>query len=728
MSSLTPFFSPKRIAVVGASQGKSAFANHALTNLRNHGFPGQVTAINPRYEHIDGYPCLPSLSAMAEPPDLCVIAVRASLVPGLIAEAIKLGVPAATIVSSGFGERPDAESHALQAELDAVRADGRIRIIGPNGMGVAAFATRAVSIASANIPPQVPLGPVAIVAQSGGVAITLQLNSIWQGVGLSHLVTLGNECDVGLAEVIAHLAFDPDTSVIICYIEAIRAIEDLRRAIAACCENGKTIIVLKGGTTAAGQKAAASHTGAIAGNGAAWRGVAPTMGVVNSSSLEHAILTAHLFARYGKVKGNNLGAAATGGGLAVLLTDLLDELKLSAPPFTADTRRAIEQALPDVSANNPLDMGARFLSGDGSALARALKAIDTDPNVDNIVLLLNPMLDIRAVAFADAIRDGLSNVHKPVIVLSSDPRLDSRMHGGLRTAGFPVLYPANVGVAALNSWVLHRPPERHLVATRVHASEARRLAQREIEQRVAADENVILEFDAKRLLSAWDLSCPNEAIVAEEDEAVATATRIGFPVALKILSREMIHRGIGNGVLLSLKDEVELRDGYRRIARTAASLADAKILLQQMVHPGHEILVGAVQDRELGTLVIVGKGGADAESADGAIFSLLPVNPGTLNKALVDSTFAKDIHRHSDTIDIDALVGLAVKVGEFLQDNEQRVAELDLNPVIVGRTGSGATVVDALLILDNPKGRGVSRLRKSEPGISMPSLSSDVIR
>lgn len=698
--SLEPFFNPRSIAVIGASQGKSAFANYVLSNLRNYGFKGCVNAVNPRYEEIDGVPCHPSLSAIEDRPDLCVIAVRAELVPELLKEVIALRIPAATIVSSGFGERDDPKSQDLQRQIDALIAAGDTRLLGPNGMGVAAFDSGAVSIASANIPTGLPKGSLAVVSQSGSTGVSMAINAGWQGVGLSKLITLGNEADVGIAEAIGYLAEDSGTTVILAYIEAIRSFEALRSAFAACQANGKFIIVLKGGTTTEGGKAAQSHTGALAGNGAVWRGVAEGLGIISASSLEHAVQLAQLFTRFGTAIGSRFGAVSAGGGLGVLLTDMLVGFEIEAPAFAPQTVTAIEEGLPDVTAHNPLDLGATFLSGDGSGLSHAMSAIDVDPAVDNLLVAIVPMLDARAHAYSSAVLRGLENVTKPVIVLSHDPRIESPAHVLFRNAHCPVLYPPELAVSALRSWVDYKVNQRRVATTDAPLMTAEQEAVgSRLQQAIAGGRCNVLEDEGKEWLRTWGVPCAAEAVATDEDGAAEIARRLGYPVALKILSSQLLHRGVGNGVLLSLSDELAVRTAYRELLRLASTLPDARILVQRMADKGHEFLIGAIRDPVVGLTLVINKGGDDAERQEDALFELLPVDGERLRERLSRWRPILNITGHNDSVDLEALSDAATRLGNFLVAHGDHVDEMDINPVIVGRKDQGATIVDALLIL-----------------------------
>lgn len=706
MNSLDPFFAPKSVAVVGASPGKSGFANLALRNLRNHGASLTITAIHPGYTEVDGFPCRPSLASIEQRPDLCIIGVRADRVAEVLEECVREKIPAVTIIASGFAEMANDDGRALQARLDAIRKQSNTRIAGPNTIGIGNFLTGAVGIASANIPAVVPKGATAIVTQSGGVGYTLMLRGISKGLGFSHLVTLGNEIDVSLPEVIAYLGSQDTVRVVICYAEAIRGVRLLRDAIDVCSARSKPVLFLKGGLTSAGMAATASHTGAIAGDGSIWRSVIGQLGAIHAHSIDHALATAQIFSRHGWISGRNLGGFGVSGGLTVLFTDMLARAGLDLPRLSPATEAIIHDSLSDVTPNNPMDMGGQVLSSGGKALATALHAIADDPRIDALAFCVSPLLEEREKVINGAIVRAAQGLRKPLVILSYAGYDAGSV---LSQGGLLVIDPPEAGVDAIKSWVnfkpqQHPPPGRPGQPPQAPPADRRRgeHAREALARQVKPGAKVLLEDDAKRLLQAYGIEYPDERIATDERSAILCATQIGYPVALKLLSTGMLHRGVGEGVLLHLEDEDAVSEGYRKLAATAARLADARILVQRMSAPGREFLIGAVRDRELGLALALGMGGAGVEQRSDALFCLPPVTQETIHRMLDAWPPYIALRDKGRLIDEDALVDAICGVSHFLDECGDYVEELDVNPVIVGAPGAGAVAVDALLVLRAP--------------------------
>jgi acyl-CoA synthetase (NDP forming) len=685
------FFAPRSVAVVGPSPGKLGYPNLVLRNLAAHGFTGAVYAVNPRYREVDGVACYPSLADMPETPDLCVIAVRADLVPGLLRDCVARGVAAVSVIASGFAEQATADGVALQEELRDIIAGTGTRMLGPNCLGIASFAQNAVSIASANIPSELPVGPVAILSQSGGVSLALMLRGAAQGLGLAHLVSVGNELDVSVPELLEVMARREDVSVVLCYLEGVRNPTALRRAIESCTRAGKPVIVLRGGLTASGKAAAASHTGALAGDGAVFRGFIAQIGAIEAQSIDHAIGMARLFATFGRAPGRNVGGFAGGGGLTVLFTDMLARAGVQLPVFADSTRERIRAALPDVTPYNPMDMGGLFLSGDGASLSEALTAMAQDPSVDVLAMCVPPYLEYRDRVINGAIVKATESLDKPVIIISyAVPGAPSV----LKEAGRFIMEPPEAGVASLCSWLAYEPPPQ----CRDACEEAGPLKD-ELEAVLATGRSVMLEEEGKRLLTRYGIDCPAEGVVASEDDAADLATLLGFPVVLKILSKAMLHRGVGRGVLLNLRTADEVRDAYRTLALNAAPFVDAQILVQAMARPGLELLIGGVRDPELGMALAIGIGGSNAEETKQVMFCLPPVDGASLTALLAGWQPLADAEARGGVVDRNALVHAIGCIASMIVEAGSALDEIDVNPLIVGAPGEGVVAVDALFIL-----------------------------
>jgi len=706
---LKAFFEPRSIAVFGASTEKTLFANLTLRNLRNHQCSVPVHVIHPGAREIDGIPCLTSMRELSEPPDLCIIGVRADRVADIIRECVDLGVPAASIVAAGFAEVGTAEGAALQETVNALRTGSSLRIIGPNTLGVASFATHAVSISSGNIPAHVPSGPVAIVAQSGGVALSIMLRGIVKGLGFSHLVAVGNESDVSLAETVEFLGKRADVGIVLCYVEGVRDMDRLRRAIEICAALGKPVVLLKGGQTRAGQRATASHTGALAGSGPVWRSVMTQLGAINAESIDHMLALGAIFSRHGKTNATRLGAFCVGGGLTVLFTDMLDKAGIITPALSPATVETIKTALPDITPNNPCDMGGLYLSGDGSVLNTALRAMADDPDIDALAIGYCPVITEREQVIGGAIARSVAGLSKPVTILSYEARPDSEAHRWFRDAGLTVIDEPDAGVLALKSWLEFKPEltdVSNAAGTAPRDTKRRAQTRAWAASRVEQNQMVVLEDDAKRVLRQYGLSAPPEQVVDNVTDAVQAAAAIGYPLVLKVLSTGMTHRGVGRGVVLNLGDEAQLRAAFQNMQEHVTELQDARYLVQRMAGRGNEFLIGAFRDSDVGLVIAISEGGGQAESSQHAMFCILPCNRDVLARRLANWPV---VTRSRDPVALEALLDAVMAVAAFLEDADDFVSELDVNPVIVPATGAPAVAVDGLLFLRNPTLRQAGR-------------------
>ena len=692
ITTIDSFLSPRSVAVVGASPGKAGFANLVLVNLKNHRFAGPVTVIHPRHGEVDGFPAVPSIAAIRDVPDHCIIAVRAELVAQVLRECVAKGVPAVTIIAAGFAEMGTAAGVSMQRELEQIVRGSKTRVLGPNCIGMGSFGNGGVTIASANVPAELPAAPVAILSQSGGVALALMLRGASQGLGISHFVSVGNELDVSVPDFLLAMADRDDVGVIICYLEGARNAPALRRALQACSRAGKPVILLRGGLTAQGKAAAASHTGSLSGDGAIWRGFVAQVGAIEAETIDHALATARIFARFGVAKGKRVGGFAGGGGMTVLFTDMLARAGLTVPGFAEPTRQRIRAALPDVTPNNPMDMGGMFLSGDGSLLAQALQAMSEDPNIDLLALCMPPYLPARDRVVNGAVLQATQNLDKPTVVISyAVPGAPSV----LRDADCFLLEPPEPGLRGLKSWLGYAPsPAASADAACADTGRGSRLR-----EALGRGQRPILEDEGKVLLKLYGVAVPPEQVAHDEDSAVAIAARIGYPVALKILASRMLHRGLGRGVFIGLSDAAAVREAFGKLQETAAQYEDARVLVQAMAPSGSEFLIGASRDPELGLALAIGVGGADVEATRDVLFALPPVSYGEVERLLAGWPTLAAIEARTGPLDRPALIDAVTRVAALLVDGEEFIEELDVNPLIVGALGQGAMAVDALFIL-----------------------------
>jgi acyl-CoA synthetase (NDP forming) len=693
---------PRSIAIVGASPRAGHFGNQPFVNLRTFGFTGEVHGVNPSHTEVEGYPCVASVEELPDGVDHAVLVVRAAQAPELVARCGARGIPAVTVVASGFAETGGEEGRALQARLlEAARSAG-VRVCGPNTLGMANFRTGAVPFVSGNLPPEVHPGGVAIVSQSGGIGFTL-LNRAWsRGVGAGYLVVAGNEVDVTIPELVGHLARAEGVSAVLCYIEAIRDGPGLLEAAAAARHAGVPVVMVKAGRSAAGQRAAATHTGALASSAAVFDGVMGQAGVLLAGGIDEAIGTAALVARFGPPSGDGFGIYGMGGGLSVVLADQFEAAGLRLPQPSEATRRSIGEALPDTTPGNPLDSGGQFLTARGQpVLPGVLKRFAADPAFDALVVGCMPVRGTRERIYSEAIVAAAAAAGKPCAALHySAPPLTDGLAAELREAGIPVLDPPEAGVRALALWsrLARRSaaPPSGAAPARAAGGQAAGAVEEELRRARAAGAAVVTEYDASRVLAALGVPFAASAVAAGEDEAVRLAAAMEGPVVLKGLSPQVPHRSRAGLVRLGVEGEARVRAAYRAIATRLAAIDGAVfdgVLVQELLPPGRELLVGLERDPQFGPVVVLGLGGTDAEALRRICVRVPPVGGDQIAEMLEElglADLAGGCGRRLAAV-LDGVGSLGALAGDVVES-------VDVNPLVVGVDGS-VRAADALIVL-----------------------------
>ena len=699
---LRPLLEPRSIAIVGASPRAGHFGNQPFVNLRTFGFAGEVFGVNPSHTEVEGYPCVASVEQLPEGVDHAVLVVRAEQTPELVSRCGARGIPAVTVVASGFAETATDEGRALQATLlDAARSTG-VRVCGPNTLGMANFHTGAVPFVSGNLPPEVRTGGVAIVSQSGGIGFTL-LNRAWsRGVGAGYLVVAGNEVDVTIPELVAHLAGAEGVSVLLCYIEAVRDGPGLLEAAAVARHAGVPLVMVKAGRSAAGQRAAATHTGALASSASVFDGVMRQAGVLLAGGIDEAIGATALVARFGPPSGDGFGVYGMGGGLSVVLADQFEAAGLRLPQPSEATRQSIRDALPDTSPGNPLDSGGQFLTARGEpVLPGVLQRFAADPAFDALVVGCMPVRGSRERIYGEAIVAAATAAGKPCAALHySAPPLSDDLAAALREAGIPVLDPPEAGVRALALWSqLFRcgdgsPSDDP--ASRGAADGAAAAAADELRQAWATGAPVVTEHDASRVLASLGVPFAAGAVAAGEDEAVRLAAAMGGPVVLKALSPQVTHRSRVGLVRLGVEGEASVRAAYRAIASRLAEIDGAVldgVLVQELLPKGRELLVGLKRDPQFGPVVVLGLGGTEVESLGRICVRVPPVDGDQVAGMLeeLDLPGLPDACRQRLAVVLDGVASLGALAGDVVES-------VDVNPLVMFADGS-VRAADALIML-----------------------------
>ena len=692
---LDGIFRPASIAVIGASSDPTKTGGRPVSLLRQHGFSGRILPVNPKGGEIQGLPAFASVADLPEVPDLALIAVPGAGALDAARACAERGVPAVTVLSAGFAEQ-GPEGEARQAELRAIADRTGMRVLGPNCLGTVSVPGRAIGTFSIALEGEMPAeGPVAIVSQSGNVG-SLAMKMLGRGgAGLSRFLASGNECDVDLADAIAWLATDDATRVILCCMETCRDAGRLTRALDIAREAGKPVVVLKMGASDAGQAAAMSHTGGLAGSDRVFDAVFARHGAVRVRSLEMLVQMGSAVAALGDRRlsaAPSVSVIAASGGLGIMMADAAEPNGLPLNPIGDAAQARIREVLPLASAVNPVDATAQ-MSASPEVFGELVGAVVADDANEVTCLMMAMGLEIPRLrdVYLGALREVRAAHPERVIVATvagPDDALQELQAMGVLT--FPTIDATMEGVARLG----------RLPSPSGTASEpAPAIAPEPLDRAAVAN-----EAGAKRALTAAGISFPEEVVAQTADEAAEAAGRMGAPVAMKILSADIQHKSDIGGVKLGVTGAEAAGRVHAEIMAAAAQHApDARIdgvLVAPMITGGTELILGTTTDAIFGPVIMVGLGGVFAEIFRDTALRTAPVSLPEAHDMLRELRAFPllDGARGRTRADVDSAARAIVSLSEFAVRHADDVAEIDINPLLVRDEGEGAIALDALIV------------------------------
>ncbi|HEU4367284.1 MAG TPA: acetate--CoA ligase family protein [Methylomirabilota bacterium] len=677
MSDLTALFAPAGVAVLGVSRSPSKLGHRLLQNVKDGGYAGAVYPVNPSGESILGCATVPSVEALPAGLDLALVSLPAPAVPAAIAALAARGVRAAVILSSGFGEVDDGGRSTQAGLLATARAAG-LRLVGPNCMGVYSAPARLNGTYFWDLPRT--QGGISIVSQSGAYGGLIFRHLGGRGLGVARFVSIGNQMDVEIAEVVEWLVDDPATTLIACFVEALR---DGPRFLAAArrAAGRKPIVVLKGGRSDAGRRAAGSHTGSLAGSYDVFRAACLGAGAVLAEETEEffdAIET--LAARPPVPRAPRIAVVTVSGGPSVVAADTAEREGLAVPSLSNATQAALRGLLPAFAAvGNPVDLTPQVEPGN---IATAVRQVFDETTIGGVVAV-NVGLDIPE--FADGIVQAARATGKPAVAFTADaPEISARF----RADGVPVLPSPERAVRAWRALWRARPP-----APRTTPKPPALTA--ELRRALEATQGLLPYALARRLLEACGIRFCREAIAGGAEEAVAAAERVGYPVVIKADAAGLTHKTEVGGVILDVADAAAVRAACATLRARAGA---ERFVVQERVGPGVELLVGARRDEVFGPVVVVGAGGVLTEVLHDVSVRLAPLGKGEAEAMLEEGARPRLLAgpRGLRPVERTALVG-AIHAVAALIVAEPRIQEIDLNPLIAA--GADLVAVDALVLV-----------------------------
>ena len=689
--SLTAFFAPRSVAVIGASRNPAKVGGSVLANLRAGGFPGRIVPVNEHADSVQGLPAVPSLRAADGPIDLAVVTVPAPGVLAALDDCAAAGVGGVIVISAGFRESGADGAERERALRDWLRGK-RFRLLGPNCLGWIRPARRL----NATFAPGMPLpGGIAFVSHSGALAVAILDWSRERRIGFSLFASLGNQADVTEADVLSAAAADDETRVIVAYLEGVASGSAFVAALGDAASR-KPVVVLKAGRSAEGARAVASHTGALAGSDEAFDAAVQRAGAVRARSIEELFDLARGLATQPLPRGRRLLVLTNGGGLGIVATDAARAAGLTVAPPPPGVGRALQAVLPPMaSLRNPID-----LIGDAGAerYGSALHAVGDGRAADATLVVLTAQAATDAVGVARAVVGATRDWTTPVTAAFVGGARVAAGATALEEAGIPC-YPfpeRAVGVLAGMAVVAERRRERVPPPAPVDTGRRER-ALRSLGRPGAVGAHLDL-LDLQPVFAEYGVPVARAHMARTPVEAGARASDIGFPVALKLRSPDITHKTDVGGVRLGLTSASAVAEAAEAmLAHVGATRPDARldgVLVQAMVASGPELLVGAHEDAQFGCLVVVGAGGIDVEVLRDTATRLAPVTPHEAATMLDELRLAPLLRgtRGRPPADLAALTRI-VAAFSTLAIELPELAEIEINPLVAG--AKGAVALDA---------------------------------
>ncbi|WP_158228390.1 acetate--CoA ligase family protein [Pseudonocardia sp. MH-G8] len=690
---------PRSIAVLGASDNPRKLSGRPLNYLKRFGYQGNIYPINAHRSTVQGLPAYASLDDVPDELDLVMIMLPAGQVPDAVRACGVRGVGAVIVAASGFAETGDVGA-SLQAQLRAAIDEAGVRVLGPNCLGLMNVATGAFPTFTTALDEDVPLetGPLAFVSQSGAFGSFIFSAAQAAGIGISHYVNTGNEVDLTVAELLDALLETDGVEVLLAYLEGVhegdRLLEVARRAHGL----DTPIVMVKVGTSDSGARAAHSHTASLVGEDAVFDALVRRHGIVRVDGIETMLDAAQVFTTGRRVRGRNLTVLTLSGGAGVLMADAATAHGLVVDTWDADWQERMGTVLPAYgSPRNPVDFTGTLVAEPGLLRPGLQVAID-HPGTDMIAVLLGNA-DACADELVSAIDEMQRVTEKPVVTVWTGG--SGRPRARLRELGIPCFSDpgrAAAALAALTDFSLRaplprptRPPGIDDPAARAVIAQARQTGLTQLD-----------EHTSSRLISAYGIPCAPSLAVPDVESAVAAFDELGGPVALKLLSDRVAHKSDIGGVHLGL----ETADDVRAAATELTGLVPGTRLLVQRMERGTELIVGLKHDAAFGPVVVAGLGGMLVEVLDDSTAAKAPVDIETARGMLqgLRGSRVLDAVRGRSAKDVDAASEVLVRLSWMAADLGSDIAELDVNPLLLGAVGEGAVAVDCLALLRETPG------------------------
>ncbi len=695
---LEKLFNPSSVAVIGASQTKGKIGHDVLLNIKESGYKGKIYPINPKDTEVMGYKAYPSVLGVKDNIDLAVFAIPAPAVVEVMKECGDKGIKAAIVITAGFKET-GPEGKKLELELAAVAKERGIRVLGPNCLGFISSTTH-LNASFAAISP-LP-GDIAFFSQSGALCTAILDWAVKEKIGFSKFISLGNKADISETDLLKALGEDPDTKVILGYIEDVKDGREFMR-VAREVTAKKPVIICKAGGTKAGAKAASSHTGSLAGSEVAFDAAFAQTGIIRAATIEDLFDYAVAFSYQKLPKGDKLAIITNAGGPGIIAVDAVERSQFTkVAPLAKETTDYLRGALPKAAAlNNPVDV---IGDADDQRYKIAVNALLKDPNVNGLIVILTPQSNSKIKETAEVLvakRDD-----KPIFTSFIGGKLVEKGVNILQDNKIPNYRFPERAVSSFNVMVKYKNIREITREAAKPFKVDKEKVKKIIDEAVRAGQKEIPEYLARDIVESYGFRLPKSVLAKDANEAVAAAEKVGYPVVMKIASPDILHKSDVGGVKVNLKSAKEVEGAFNEMAQKAKkAVPNANVLgvlIQEMVAGGKEVILGMTRDAQFGPLLMFGLGGIYVEVLKDVSFRIAPITSreasemidGIRSVALLKGARGE---KHADVESIkDSLLRLSQMVTEF-----PMIRELDINPLKVFSVDQvGSIAIDARISID----------------------------
>lgn len=691
---LDAFFRPSSVAVIGASSNFAKIGGRPVHNMKIAGYRGAIHPVNSRASEIQGLPAFGSLEEIPDPVDMAIVVVPMPSVEAAIVDCVAKGVRAAVVLSSGFAEI-SAEGGRVQRRIADAAAEGGLRVMGPNCMGVMNTDTGMIATFISAIGETGPKpGTISVASQSGafgGHCFTLARE---RGLGLRLWATMGNQCDVELSDCLAYMAKDPGTNVVLGYMEGVQDPDKLVESLEIAREAGKPVVLMKVGRSSVGSAAAASHTASLTGSDAVFDALLRQYDVYRPHTIDEMFDVGYAFAA-GRLPANDkVGIITVSGGVGVIMADAAEDAGLRLPALPRATQARMRELVPFAGTRNPLDVTAQFIN-DATLMERMYGALLDEGDYASAVCFLagvglNPVMMEKLEPTLAAVAERFPD-HLHVLSILTTPELRTR----LQDLGYVCYEDPSRGIAALGALV------RYAAAVRRRRGRGPPRPPKGM-IRLGADGG-INETEAKRILGSAGIPVVPETLATSARGAARAAAEAGFPVAMKIVSPDIAHKTEIGGVILSVSSRGEAEKAFSALMGRARDHApDARVdgvSVSPMVPEGVETILGVVRDPTFGPVVMFGLGGVLVEVLKDVTFRIAPFGPDEARRMIRELRGYPVLRgvRGAPPADEGALADALARLSVFAAANADTLDTVDINPLIVRPKGGGVVAVDALI-------------------------------